>query len=142
MGSRGLGTLKRALMGSVSSGVVRHAHCPALVVRGDGREANFLPGRILLALDGSGEASAAAPTAVEFADRMDSDLHVVHVGEVTPVYHPDRHGYLALYEKLQDKAQQLLDEQVNEVSQPGRPSQRPIQGWGARTRRSSCWAKR
>ena len=33
LGSRGLGTLRRALMGSVSDSVVRHAHCPVLVVR-------------------------------------------------------------------------------------------------------------
>jgi nucleotide-binding universal stress UspA family protein len=33
LGSRGLGPLRRALMGSVSDSVVRHAHCPVLVVR-------------------------------------------------------------------------------------------------------------
>lgn len=33
MGSRGLGGIRRALMGSVSKSVVRHAHCPVLVVR-------------------------------------------------------------------------------------------------------------
>ena len=33
IGSRGLGRVKRALMGSVSDSVVRHAHCPVLVVR-------------------------------------------------------------------------------------------------------------
>ena len=33
MGSRGLGGLRRALMGSVAGSVVRHAHCPVLVVR-------------------------------------------------------------------------------------------------------------
>ena len=33
LGSRGLGRLRRALMGSVSDSVVRHAHCPVLVVR-------------------------------------------------------------------------------------------------------------
>lgn len=36
MGSRGLGGLRRALMGSVSDSVVRHAHCPVLVVRHEG----------------------------------------------------------------------------------------------------------
>ena len=33
VGSRGLGGVRRALMGSVSDSVVRHAHCPVLVVR-------------------------------------------------------------------------------------------------------------
>jgi nucleotide-binding universal stress UspA family protein len=33
MGSRGLGGMRRALMGSVSDSVVRHAHCPVMVVR-------------------------------------------------------------------------------------------------------------
>jgi nucleotide-binding universal stress UspA family protein len=33
IGSRGLGAVSRALMGSVSDSVVRHAHCPVLVVR-------------------------------------------------------------------------------------------------------------
>ena len=33
MGSRGRGGIRRALMGSVSDAVVRHAHCPVLVVR-------------------------------------------------------------------------------------------------------------
>jgi nucleotide-binding universal stress UspA family protein len=33
MGSRGQGRLRRALMGSVSDAVVRHAHCPVTIVR-------------------------------------------------------------------------------------------------------------
>ena len=33
MGSRGLGGVRRALMGSVSDSVVRHAHCPVLIAR-------------------------------------------------------------------------------------------------------------
>jgi nucleotide-binding universal stress UspA family protein len=33
MGSRGLGGIRRLLMGSVSDSVVRHAHCPVLIVR-------------------------------------------------------------------------------------------------------------
>ena len=36
MGSRGVGGIRRALMGSVSDSVVRHAHCPVMVVRGTG----------------------------------------------------------------------------------------------------------
>ena len=33
MGSRGLRGVRRALIGSVSDSVVRHAHCPVLMVR-------------------------------------------------------------------------------------------------------------
>ncbi len=33
MGSRGLGSISRMLIGSVSDSVVRHAHCPVFVVR-------------------------------------------------------------------------------------------------------------
>src|SRR3712207_6274941 len=33
IGSRGLGAISRALMGSVSDSVVKHAHCPVFVVR-------------------------------------------------------------------------------------------------------------
>ncbi|MDQ3834211.1 MAG: universal stress protein [Actinomycetota bacterium] len=36
--SRGLGGITRALMGSVSDSVVRHAHCPVLVVRREEEE--------------------------------------------------------------------------------------------------------
>jgi nucleotide-binding universal stress UspA family protein len=35
MGSRGLGAIDRMLMGSTSDSVVRHAHCPVYVLRGD-----------------------------------------------------------------------------------------------------------
>ncbi len=35
LGSRGLGTLRRAVLGSVSESVVRYAPCPVFVVRGE-----------------------------------------------------------------------------------------------------------
>ena len=35
IGSHGWGAVRRALFGSVSTGVLHHAHCPVLVVRGE-----------------------------------------------------------------------------------------------------------
>jgi nucleotide-binding universal stress UspA family protein len=116
MGSRGSGPIRRALMGSVSDSVVRHAHCPVMVVRGEG--AGF-PTKVLLATDGSEEADLAATTAADLAQRTGSELHVIHVAEVRPVYHPERHGYLARYEELREKAQRLLEDQVGRVKEAG-----------------------
>ena len=116
MGSRGRGGIRRALMGSVSDSVVRHAHCPVMVVRGGASE---FPNKILLATDGSEEARLAATTAADVAERTGSELHVVHVGEVRPVYHPAWHGYVARYEELQEEAQRLLEEQVEQVKAAG-----------------------
>jgi nucleotide-binding universal stress UspA family protein len=118
VGSRGRGPMKRAVMGSVSSSVVHHAHCPVLVVRGEeGRD--YLQGRILLALDGSEDSLAAARRAVDLADRMESELHVVYVGEVRPVFHREIGGYRALYEEFEKRAQRQLDEQVNQLESAG-----------------------
>jgi nucleotide-binding universal stress UspA family protein len=49
LGARGLGRVKRFLLGSVSDGVARHAHCAVLVVKGPRRKL----GSVLVAMDGS-----------------------------------------------------------------------------------------
>src|SRR5829696_1966307 len=50
LGSRGHGWIRRALLGSVSMGVLRHAHCSVLIVRGYGsaQERPSLVGEILV----------------------------------------------------------------------------------------------
>jgi nucleotide-binding universal stress UspA family protein len=85
LGSRGFGPLPRAVMGSVSSNVVRHSHTSVLIVRGEGvGEKDRLPGTILVAIDGSREVTAATQTAVEIANGTDSDLHVLYALETEP----------------------------------------------------------
>jgi nucleotide-binding universal stress UspA family protein len=62
VGAKGLGAVKRFLLGSVSTTVVHGAHCPVAVVRGEPRA----PARVLLACDGSADAMAA----VRFVGRL------------------------------------------------------------------------
>jgi nucleotide-binding universal stress UspA family protein len=75
VGSRGLGPVRRAVMGSVSGSVLRHAHCPVMVVRGKtgddeaevGAEMGAAVGPIVLAVDGSEEAKQATKAAAELS---------------------------------------------------------------------------
>ncbi len=61
VGRRGLGGVKRLLMGSVSEGVVHRARCPVLVVCGDGDV--WPPARVVIADDSSEDARRAGELA-------------------------------------------------------------------------------
>ena len=81
---------------------------------------SIFPTRILLATDSSKEAELAASTAADLAERTDSELHIVHVGEAPLVYHPERHGgYSTEYEKAETQARELLEAQVEKIKGAG-----------------------
>ncbi len=113
VGSKGLGGIRRALMGNVSDAVVRHAHCPVLVVRGEAAE---FPGRIFLATDGSEEARLAAATAADVAEKTGSELHIVHVFESIPTFLAQTEEEPA--ERLRG-ARRHLEEEVRALEEAG-----------------------
>ena len=128
MGSRGLGGVRRALMGSVSDSVVRHAHCPVLIVRGgDSGRAVLLSKKILLATDGSEDAVLAARTAAGLAQKMGSELHAVYVRHRIVPHLPgyylgpevEEHAQQKEQKMLDAEAQTLLDAQAEEVRGAG-----------------------
>ena len=82
VGSRGHGPVGRLVMGSVSEGVVHHAHCPVLVVRG-GEEA-WPPQRIVIGDDGSGPARRAGELAAAFAKLVGAEVTLVQAYENPP----------------------------------------------------------
>jgi nucleotide-binding universal stress UspA family protein len=61
LGSRGHGPIGRLLLGSVSEGVVHHATCPVLVLRGG--QDSWPPERVVIGDDGSGAAKRAGELA-------------------------------------------------------------------------------
>ena len=120
LGSRGRGRIRRALMGSVSDSVVRHAHCPVMVVRW---KPVVFPAKILLATDGSEEAALAAQSAADLSARTGSELHVTHVrkalqgGFVAGVdVGPVPPGYQELLDK---EAKELLEAQLERMGEAG-----------------------
>jgi nucleotide-binding universal stress UspA family protein len=75
VGSRGLGPVKRLVMGSVSEGVVDLASRPVLVVRGGGEA--WPPARIVVGEDGSASAREAARLAVRMGRIIDAEVILV-----------------------------------------------------------------
>jgi nucleotide-binding universal stress UspA family protein len=123
VGSRGFGPIRRALMGSVSNSVVRHAPVPVLVVRDGEREADYLPGRILLALDGSEEADAAAGVVVEISNATGSELHVVFALRTDP-QRPYPHPLMderweAMIEQAKHDAREFVDGKAEQIEAEG-----------------------
>jgi nucleotide-binding universal stress UspA family protein len=76
LGGRGVSDVASFLLGSVSEGVLHHAHCPVLIVRGN------LPmpfHHILLASDGSEGALQATVAAVGIAQKFAASLRVLNM---------------------------------------------------------------
>ena len=83
---------------------------------------SIFPTKILLATDGSEEATLAARTAVDIADKTNSELHVVYVGEEYgyPIYAvPEYESARRIQENLEQEVRKLLDAEVEQVKAAG-----------------------
>lgn len=88
MGTRGLGGFRRAVLGSVSSGVAAHASCATLVVRSRKNKDAATQGirRVLVAIDSSPNAQRALETAADLAKGMKAELRIAHVVYVPTLF--------------------------------------------------------
>ncbi|GAA2479681.1 universal stress protein [Terrabacter carboxydivorans] len=81
-GSRGHGAISAGLLGSTSYAVTAHAHCPAVVVRGDTVVHAGRSHPVVVAFDDSKNAQKALETGVQVAAAAEAPLHVVAVDNV------------------------------------------------------------
>lgn len=115
VGSRGLGTIKRLLVGSVAEGVVRLAVCPTLVVRGG--EGAWPPGRVVVGDDSSEEARAAGGFAARVGRLLEARLLVMRA------YHPPEvlykagggSGGVGLPEEFRKKSEGEMERRADEL---------------------------
>jgi nucleotide-binding universal stress UspA family protein len=78
-GCRGQGALARGLLGSVSTALVHHAHCPVAVIHGNApRPAGFARAPVLVGIDGSAASESATALAFDEASRRGVDLVALH----------------------------------------------------------------
>jgi nucleotide-binding universal stress UspA family protein len=78
VGSRGRGALSRGFLGSVSSGLIRHAHCPVALIRDEDEQTpDAADAPVLVGIDGS-TADLATAIAFEEASRRQTDLIALH----------------------------------------------------------------
>jgi nucleotide-binding universal stress UspA family protein len=78
VGSRGRGALSRSILGSVSSGLIRHAHCPVALIRdADPQMPHPAQAPVLVGIDGS-TSDLATAIAFEEASLRNADLIALH----------------------------------------------------------------
>ena len=76
---------------------------------------NSFPNKILLATDGSEDATLAARAAIELSNRTASELHVVHVWHDVPT--PHFRSFVRA--QLRQEAEEVLRKQVERIEQAG-----------------------
>lgn len=78
VGCRGLGGVRRLLLGSVSSGLVHHAHCPVAVIHDEAAVERADGAPVVVGIDGSPASELATAIAFDEASRRGVALVAVH----------------------------------------------------------------
>ena len=78
VGSRGLGAFRSSLLGSVSTALAMHAHCPVAVIRDARVSATSDAGSVVVGVDGSATSVHAIGIAFDQASKRGVELVAVH----------------------------------------------------------------
>jgi nucleotide-binding universal stress UspA family protein len=86
VGSRGRGALARVLLGSVSTGLVHHAHCPVAVIHDQDPLTHPSRAPVLVGIDGSPASESATAIAFDEASLRGVELVAVHAWSDTELW--------------------------------------------------------
>jgi hypothetical protein len=114
LGNRGLHGFEEALLGSVSEGVVLHAHCPVLISRGKALQIR----QILVAVDGSELSYKALQAAGEIAKPLKSKIVVLNVldsAKPFPGFEPDDILTADYALRVRNRVLERMDEELKET---------------------------
>ena len=109
VGNRGLGRVGRALLGSVSSGLIHHAHCPVAVVHQQAdatMQSEQAP--VVVGVDGSPASETAVAVAFDEASRRAVPLVAVHAWSDPTIYAFPNEEWMT----LRPQAEELLAERL------------------------------
>lgn len=113
VGSRGLGAMKRLVMGSVSEGVVHLATCPTLVVRGGERA--WPPSRLVVGDDALEEARRAEELAMGIGKLFDARALLVRVYPQVTVFKARRIVHTRASKELLKEGKWSLEKRAAEL---------------------------
>jgi nucleotide-binding universal stress UspA family protein len=106
VGSRGMGALGRAILGSAGSGLIHHGHGPIAIIHAE--QAHAPDSSVLLGIDGSSASEEATAFAFDEASRRGVDFVALHAWSdvgVFPVLGMDWHRY-------EDEGHEVLAERL------------------------------
>lgn len=109
LGYRGQGAVAGALLGSVSSSLVRHAHGPVAVIPEEPRPARPPHAPVVVGIDGSPTSGLAAEIAFDEASRRGVDLVALHAwSDMGPLDFPRLNWAPIEWRNLEDEQEKML----------------------------------
>jgi nucleotide-binding universal stress UspA family protein len=127
VGSRGRGSVRSTVLGSVALHAVTHARCPVVVVHP--REGTApTPPRVVVGVDGSDGSREALARAVAEADRMDGDVAAIAAYSVRTYWSGAYQAAVPPVERLRDAARTRAEEMVAEAGAARTVAVLPVEG--------------
>ena len=135
VGARGMGAFSRALLGSVSTSLVHHRHCPVAVIHEDAPDVGA-DAPVLVGIDGSPASLSATEVAFDEASRRGVDLVALHAWrDLTTMYELpgldvgqlEDEAKLALSERIAGFQERYPDVKVHRIVVSDQPSRQLVE---------------